>query len=104
MMAWSVTERRQEIAIRMALGASREQMLSMVLGRALLLAAIGISLGLAVAPVATRTLSGLLYDITPTDPLAFAVTGVALGAVAVLSALVPALRAARVQPASVIKY
>jgi len=104
MMAWSVTERRQEIAIRMALGASRERMLSMVLGRALLLAAIGISLGLAAAPLATRTLSGLLYGITATDPLAFVVTGVSLGAVAVLSALVPALRAARVQPAAVVKY
>ena len=104
MMAWSVTQRRQEIAIRMALGASREKMLSMVLGRALLLAAIGIGIGLAIAPVATRTLSGLLYGITPTDPVAFAVTGLALGAVAVLSALVPALRAARVQPAAVVKY
>jgi ABC-type antimicrobial peptide transport system permease subunit len=79
-------------------------MLSMVLGRALLLAAIGISLGLAAAPLATRTLSGLLYGITATDPVAFVVTGVSLGAVAVLSALVPALRAARVQPAAVVKY
>lgn len=104
MMAWSVTQRRQEIAIRMALGASREKMLSMVLGRAVLLAAIGIAIGLAAAPVATRTLSGLLYGVSPTDPLAFAVTGLALGAVAVLSALVPALRAARVQPAAVVKY
>ncbi len=104
MMSWSVTERRQEIAIRMALGASRERMLSMVLGRALLLASTGIAIGLAVAPIATRALSGLLYGITPTDPLAFALTGIALGAVAVLSALVPALRAARVQPAMVVKY
>jgi len=104
MMSWSVTERRQEIAIRMALGASRERMLSMVLGRAVLLAAVGIGVGLALAPVATRALSGLLYGITPTDPLAFAVPGAGLGAVAVLSALVPALRAARVQPAAVVKY
>ena len=104
MMAWSVTERRQEIAIRMALGASRERMLSMVLGRALLLACVGITLGLVLAPIATRTLAGLLYGITPTDPLAFVGTGLGLGAVAVLSALVPALRAARVQPAAVVKY
>ncbi len=104
MMAWSVTERRQEIAIRMALGASRERMLSMVLGHALLLAVIGITIGLVVAPIATRTLAGLLYGITPTDPLAFVGTALVLGAVAVLSALVPALRAARVQPAAVVKY
>jgi putative ABC transport system permease protein len=104
MMAWSVTERRQEIAIRMALGASRQQMLSMVLGRALVLAAIGIGIGLVVAPLATRTLAGLLYGITPTDPLAFAATGLVLGGVAVLSALVPALRAAGVQPAAAVKH
>jgi len=104
MMAWSVTERRKEIAIRMALGASRATMLSMVLVRALGLAAIGITIGLAAAPIATRTLAGLLYEITPTDPLAFTGTAMALAAVAVLSALVPALRAARVEPASVVKY
>jgi putative ABC transport system permease protein len=74
-----------------------------VLVRALVLAAIGIGIGLALAPIATRTLAGLLYGITPTDPLAFAATGLVLGAVAVLSALVPALRAARVQPAAAVK-
>lgn len=104
MMTWSVTERRKEIAIRMALGASRAAMLSMVLLRALGPAMGGIALGVAAAPVATHALAGLLYDITPTDPFAFVATAVALGGVAVLSALVPALRAARVEPASVVKY
>jgi putative ABC transport system permease protein len=100
MMAWSVTQRRQEIAIRMALGASRGRMIAMVLTRAVTLAAIGIAVGLAVAPLATRSLRGLLYGITSTDPLAFASTAAALVAVAVLSALVPAIRASRIEPAA----
>jgi putative ABC transport system permease protein len=99
MMAWSVTQRRQEIAIRMALGASRGQMIGMVLTRAVTLAAIGIGAGLVVTPLATRSLRGLLYGITSTDPLAFAGTAAALVAVAILSALVPAIRASRIQPA-----
>jgi putative ABC transport system permease protein len=72
----------------------------MVLTRAVTLAAIGIAVGLAVAPLATRSLRGLLYGITSTDPLAFASTAAALVAVAVLSALVPAIRASRIEPAA----
>jgi putative ABC transport system permease protein len=103
MMAWAVTERRQEIAIRMALGASRREMITMILRRALALAAVGIAAGLLAAPLATRALSGLLYGIKPIDFVAFVETATALLIVALLSATMPAIRAARVQPASVVK-
>jgi ABC-type antimicrobial peptide transport system permease subunit len=104
MIAWSVTQRRQEIAIRMALGASQREMLGMVLMRALILAGTGIGVGLVAAPLATRALQGLLYGITSTDPIAFSGTAVALGVVAMLSALIPAMRVTRIEPASAVKY
>jgi putative ABC transport system permease protein len=99
MMSWSVTERRHEIAIRMALGASRSGMVTMVLRRAMLLAAVGIGIGLVAAPLATQTLAGLLYGVRPSDPLSLAGTALALAAVACLAAAVPAVRAARIEPA-----
>jgi putative ABC transport system permease protein len=104
MIAWSVTQRRQEIAIRMALGASQREMLGMVLLRALILAGTGIGVGLVAAPLATGALRGLLYGITSTDPIAFSGTAVALGVVAMLSALIPAMRVIRIEPASAVKY
>jgi putative ABC transport system permease protein len=94
-----VTERRHEIAIRMALGASRSGMVTMVLRRAMLLAAVGIGIGLVAAPLATQTLAGLLYGVRPSDPLSLAGTALALAAVACLAAAVPAVRAARIEPA-----
>jgi ABC-type antimicrobial peptide transport system permease subunit len=93
MMVWSVTERRQEIAIRMALGASEGEMLRLVLRRALVISSAGIVIGLAAAPLATRTLRGLLYGIGPADPLTFGATAAGIVVVALLSAIGPALRA-----------
>jgi predicted permease len=103
MMSWSVAERRREIAIRMALGASRPEMLGMVLRRAVALAAVGIGGGLFLAPLAAQVLTGLLYGIRPTDPLSLAGTAVALAMVAILAAVVPAVRASRIEPAGLMK-
>jgi putative ABC transport system permease protein len=103
MMSWSVAERRREIAIRMALGASRPEMLGMVLRRAVALAAVGIGGGLFLAPLAAQVLTGLLYGIRPTDPLSLAGTAVALALVAILAAVVPAVRASRIEPAGLMK-
>ena len=103
MMSWSVAERRREIAIRMALGASRPEMLGMVLRRAVALAAFGIGGGLFFAPLAAQVLTGLLYGIRPTDPLSLAGTAVALAIVAILAAIVPAVRASRIEPAGLMK-
>jgi ABC-type antimicrobial peptide transport system permease subunit len=103
MMSWSVAERRREIAIRMALGASRPGMLAMVFRRAIVLAALGIAGGLVIAPLAAQVLTGLLYGIRPTDPLSLAGTAAALGLVAALAAVVPAIRASRIEPAGLMK-
>jgi putative ABC transport system permease protein len=103
MMAWSVTERRQEIAIRMALGARRSAMVLMVLRRALALALAGLAVGLCAAPAAARLLSGFLYGVGATDAAALLVPCIGLPAVAVLSSLGPALRASRIEPAALVR-
>jgi predicted permease len=103
MMSWSVAERRREIAIRMALGASRPGMLAMVFRRAIVLAALGIAGGLVIAPLAAQVLTGLLYGIRPTDPISLAGTAAALALVAALAAIIPAIRASRIEPAGLMK-
>jgi putative ABC transport system permease protein len=103
MMAWSVSERRQEFAIRMALGARGAALTAMVLRRALGLAAIGIAAGLVGARAATGVLTGLLFGVRPTDPSAYALTAVIVGAVALAACYVPVRRALRVDPVSVLR-
>ena len=103
MMAWSVTERRQEFAIRMALGARGSALTAMVLRRALGLAAIGIAAGLVAARAATGVVAGLLFGVRPTDPSAFALTAVIVAAVALGACYVPVRRAIRVDPVSLLR-
>ena len=93
-----VTRRRQEIGIRMALGARRGSILQMVLTRGLRLAAIGLAFGLLGAVWLTGALTTLLYGVTRFDPITFAAAPALLGGVALLACVVPALRAARVNP------
>ena len=87
----------------MALGASRPGMLAMVLRRAIVLAVLGIGGGLFIAPLASQVLTGLLYGVRPTDPLSLAGTAGALAIVAILAAVVPAVRASRIEPAGLMK-
>ena len=103
MMAWSVSERRQEFAIRTALGADGRALVAMVLRKAMVLAGAGILAGLAAARVATGVLTGLLYGVRPTDPSAFALTAVAVAAVALAACYIPARRAMRVDPVSALR-
>lgn len=98
MMAWSVSERRQEFAIRTALGADGRALVAMVLRKAVVLAGAGIVAGLVLARIATRVLTGLLYGVRPTDPSAFAWTAVAVAVVALAACYIPARRAMRVDP------
>ncbi len=97
-MSYAVNERSHEIAIRMALGASEGRVLGMVLRQGMLLVALGLGAGLAVALLATRGLSSLLYEISATDPLTFLVVPALLAAVALAANLVPARRVTRVDP------
>ena len=103
MMAWSVSERRQEFAIRLALGARGPVLVNMVLRKALILAGAGIVAGLAGARAATGMVAGLLFGIQPTDPSAFALTGAAVALVALAACYIPARRALRVDPVSLLR-
>ncbi len=93
-----VTRRRQEIGIRMALGERRASILQMVLKRGMVLAAVGLAIGLLGAMSLTGALTSLLYGVTRFDPLTFAAAPTLLAGVALLACVVPAVRAARVNP------
>ena len=97
-IAYSVTERTQEIGIRMALGAQRGAVLRMVMTQALVLAVTGIAVGGGGALLLTRLMEGLLFEVTPADPLTFGVVSGILAAVALLASYVPGRRATQVDP------
>ncbi len=97
-MLYSVGQRQRELGIRIALGAERRDVLRMIVGRGMLLTAIGIGLGLAGAYALSRTLESLVFGITATDPATFVIVSVLLAAVALLACFLPAARAARTDP------
>ncbi len=97
-VSFSVTRRTREIGVRMALGARPGNVLRMVLGKAVALAAAGVAVGLAGAIALTRVIRSLLYGVSATDPLILAAVSVMLTAVAALAGFFPARRAARVDP------
>jgi putative ABC transport system permease protein len=101
-MAYSVSQRTQEIGIRMTLGANRASVLTMVLGQAALLTALGLAIGLAGAvalgSVLQSVLEPMLFQVTPTDVTTLAGVAALLAIVALAAALIPARRATRVDP------
>lgn len=97
-IAYAVQQRSREIGIRIALGASTERVVGMVVRRGLTLAVIGVALGTAGAYAVTRVLQSLLFSVSARDPLTFAAVAALLGGVAVLASWIPARRAARVDP------
>ncbi|HXM43191.1 MAG TPA: ABC transporter permease [Bryobacteraceae bacterium] len=104
LMSYSVEQRTQEIGIRVALGASGGDMLRMVIGRGLLLAGVGLAIGLAAAFGLTRLLSSLLFGVKANDPIAFGAVVLTLGAVAWLAVYIPARRATRIDPLIALRY
>ena len=97
-VSYVVSQRTQEIGVRMALGALRSQVRSMILRDGLQTALPGLLIGLLAAFALTRTMSSLLYSVSPLDPLSFILAPLLLLAVAVASSLLPAERAAKVNP------
>ncbi len=97
-VAYATRQRTREIAIRMALGAKRSDVLGLVLGQGLRLTLIGLGIGLAVSAAVTRFLRGQLFGVTSTDPLTYAGVGALLCLVALAASYIPARRATKVDP------
>jgi putative ABC transport system permease protein len=102
-ISYSVAQRVREIGIRLALGASRGEVVRLVAGEGLRLAGAGIAVGLLGAAAATRLLEALLFEVRPLDLPTFLGAGAALGAVALLASALPAARASRVDPSTALR-
>jgi len=102
-LSYVVTHRRQEIGVRIAMGAGPGRVLGLILRGGMLLAGTGIALGLALAAITTRLIAALLHGVEPLDPVTFAVAPAILLLVALGASLIPAWRATRVDPAQTMK-
>jgi putative ABC transport system permease protein len=103
-MAYSVTQRTQEIGIRMAIGAQRGHIVHMILWRSMALVAGGLAIGLAGAWAATRVLKNFLFEVTPFDLPTFAAVSLLLALVALAACYIPARRAAAIDPLIALRY
>ena len=103
LVAYSVTERTHEIGIRIALGATRGDVVAMVLRQGMLLAATGAAIGISLSLGVVRLLSGLLFGVTPADPATFTAIPLLLLLVALAACVIPARRATHVDPASALR-
>jgi putative ABC transport system permease protein len=98
LLSYMVVQRTLEIGLRMALGAQRVDVLRMIAQRGLMLSLVGVGVGIAVSAVLTRLISGMLFEVRPTDPVIYAGTAALLLVVSVAASSAPALRAARLDP------
>jgi putative ABC transport system permease protein len=103
MLSYTVGRRRNELAVRLALGAPHRRLIGMVVGETARLVIIGVGLGLAISVGGTRLVSSFLYGVTPRDPATFALSAALLVAVALTAALIPARRAARLDPVAALR-
>ena len=104
LISYSVEQRTQEIGVRMALGAGRADVLRLMFGQGMKLAAAGVALGLALAFALTRVLSSLLFGVKAVDPLTFAAVALVLLLIALTATWVPARRAAAIEPVEALRY
>ena len=103
-MAFLVSQSKQEMGIRMALGAQRNDVFALVLGQGLRMASLGLLIGLAGAFSLTRLLAGMLYGVKPGDPLTFMLVSAFLMGIALLACWLPARSATRVDPMVALRY
>ena len=99
-----MSQRTREIGVRMALGADRRDVSRMVLRQGMILAGIGVVVGLVAAVGLTRLMSSLLYGVEATDPMTFGVVAAMLVAVALVASYLPALRASRTDPLEALRF
>jgi predicted permease len=103
-MSYTVASRTREIGVRMALGARRGDVMELVLGEGMLLVAVGLAAGIPLALAGSRVLEGFLFGLKSTDPLSLVSVVLLLGVVAALAGLIPARRAAKVDPMVALRY
>ena len=103
-ISYVVSARTNEIGIRLALGATRGTILQMILRQGLELAIAGAAVGIACALIVSHLMAGLLYGVTPTDPLTFAGVTLVLTTVALAACYIPAIRAMRIDPLVALRY
>jgi putative ABC transport system permease protein len=103
-MSYTVAQHTREIGIRMALGAQPGSILKLIIGRGFVLVSTGVVIGVLASFGLTRFIENMLFGVTPTDPLTFAMIVILLGFVALLACLIPATRAMRVDPIVVLRH
>jgi ABC-type antimicrobial peptide transport system permease subunit len=103
-LAFSVSQRTREIGVRVALGAAQKQIVRLFIGEGMRLAAVGVGIGLALGVAAAKALSSQFVGVQPTDVAVFASVAALLSLTAFVASLIPALRAARVDPMQALRY
>jgi ABC-type antimicrobial peptide transport system permease subunit len=103
-ISYVVSSSTQEVGVRMALGAQKDDLLKMVIGNGIRLVLVGMAIGIAGALVLTRLLSSLLFGVARTDPATFVVVALLLLSTALLACYIPARRATRVDPMTALRF